>query len=372
MPDDRKPWAVTRATLIISTFNAIGCAALNVGDRDLAAGLDTLKSLAKKAKFPFVSANLLDAATKKPIFPAFQIAEVAGTKIGFVGLLSPKSLPAPAVAVDRSYEVADPAVAVKDAVAAAKKAGARYVVLLSQLRPDELEPVIAAAPDIALVLGSQLPQRQEFLGITAERPHAESYTKGKYLGVVVLHVQPSGDALVQRDRGDAIVREIQAVDGRIRRQERQRELMAARADAQQDRIDYYQRSLDQMLGERQALVKKLETVGKVDPVASFLSFQLAPLGRGQAEDTAIKGMVEAFKAENPEPAGTKAGLHPSIRARGKAEAAALPAGKAVDARRLAPLRMRPPSGLQPPSRASRVPVTEKPDDGAPAKPTESK
>ena len=50
-------------------------------------GLRYLSDVAQKAKFPFVSANLINKTDQKTIFKAFAIKEIAGLKIGIFGLL---------------------------------------------------------------------------------------------------------------------------------------------------------------------------------------------------------------------------------------------------------------------------------------------
>lgn len=347
--DDRKAWSIERAELIVRAFNEIGCAAFNVGERDLAAGLEALKALQKKAKFPFVSANLLDAKGKASFAP-YAVAEAAGTKVGFVGLLSAKepALGRPEGAAAAEWTVGDPVAAAKAAVAGAKKDGARFVVLLSQLRPDELTPVLAAVPEIEVVLGSALPQNQQFLGMVGDDDvQAFSYTKGKYLGVVTLHVQAgaSGD-VVYRERGDALVREIRALDGRIRQQERQWQRMAEQPSTAKQRLEYYQRSVAQLLADREGLVKSLAAVAAVDPQTSFASFELVPLGRGQAEDEAVKALVEDFKAKHPQPA---AKAFPSSLKPRTVGRTAEPIQRSMDARKIAPLKVRPPAGMAPPT-----------------------
>jgi 2',3'-cyclic-nucleotide 2'-phosphodiesterase (5'-nucleotidase family) len=356
VPDNRLDWAKERASLIVRAYNETGCAAFNVGERDLAAGLDTLQALRKEAKFPFVSANLLDGKGK-PLFAPYVVAEAAGTKIGFVGLASPKepTLARPADGSALPFTVGDPVDAAKTAVAGAKKSGARFVVLLSQLRPDELTAVLAAAPEIEVVLGSALPQNQPYLSVVGDDVQALSYTKGKYLGVLTLHVQAGGGGeVVYRERGDALVREIRTLDGRIRGQERQWQQMAQQPASQTQRLESYQRTVAQLVAERATLVKSLGEVASVDPKASFVGFELIALGRDKTEDEQIKALVDAFKAKTPEPQAQ--GYPPALKSRvlGGAE----PLKKPADARLVAPLKARPPKDMPPPVRRELPPKSE--------------
>jgi len=359
VPDPRMAWAKERAGLIVSAYNEIGCHAFNIGERDLAAGLETLQALQKQARFPFVSANLLNSKGK-PLFAPYAIATAAGTKIAFVGLASAKEPTLgrpPAEGAAPGWSVGDPVAAAKSAVAAAKKDGARFVVLLSQLRPDELTAVLAAAPEIEVVLGSALPQNQQYLSVVGEDVQALSYTKGKYLGVLTLHVQAGGGGeVVYRERGAALVREVGALDARIRGQERQWQRVAEQPTAQKQRLQSYQRTVAQLVAERESLVKSLAEVASVDPKASFVGFELVALGRDKAEDERVKALVEAFKAKSPEPKSAMAAPG-ALKARGMGAAAGQPFQKPADGRLVAPLKVRPPAGMTPPLKRERTPQT---------------
>lgn len=73
-----------RAAFILKTMGQLGTVAMAPGARDLNAGPSWLKSHAEKAKVAVLSANLVDAENE-PIFPASQVVEVGGKKIGLIG-----------------------------------------------------------------------------------------------------------------------------------------------------------------------------------------------------------------------------------------------------------------------------------------------
>ncbi|MBI4603739.1 MAG: hypothetical protein HY721_17430 [Planctomycetes bacterium] len=80
------PEALRSAELIIEAYNRMGYQALAVGAFDLAAGLEELQRLQKRAKFPFLSANLADKETGRLYFPAHAVVEVGGVRVGIFGL----------------------------------------------------------------------------------------------------------------------------------------------------------------------------------------------------------------------------------------------------------------------------------------------
>ncbi len=77
-----------KARLVIESFNLMGYDAMGVGDDDLALGRDFLVELSKKATFPFLSSNLLDAETKRPLFQPYLIQERNGLRVGVFSLIS--------------------------------------------------------------------------------------------------------------------------------------------------------------------------------------------------------------------------------------------------------------------------------------------
>jgi 2',3'-cyclic-nucleotide 2'-phosphodiesterase (5'-nucleotidase family) len=54
------PNAKYKAKAFLEGYEKIGCDALNIGEYDLAAGYDFLKSLEQNSTIPFISANLKD------------------------------------------------------------------------------------------------------------------------------------------------------------------------------------------------------------------------------------------------------------------------------------------------------------------------
>ena len=80
--------AFRKAELIVATYNRMGYRAMAVGTYDLAIGLDKLLELEKKARFTFLSANLRNEATGELYFRPHLVEEVAGVRVGIIGLSS--------------------------------------------------------------------------------------------------------------------------------------------------------------------------------------------------------------------------------------------------------------------------------------------
>ena len=80
-----------KANLMLESLSLMGYDALGIGDDDLTLGKQFLGELSKKAPFPFLSSNLVDAESGKPVFQSSLIKEINGSKSGSLA----SSLPMP-------------------------------------------------------------------------------------------------------------------------------------------------------------------------------------------------------------------------------------------------------------------------------------
>lgn len=68
-------------------YAGMGFAALNVGEREAQLTATELRELKANAPVPMLSANVLDTATRQPIFDPFRIVEYSGRRIAIVGVV---------------------------------------------------------------------------------------------------------------------------------------------------------------------------------------------------------------------------------------------------------------------------------------------
>ena len=78
-----------KARLILKSFELMGYHAIGIGDDDLSLGKKFLLELSKMSNVPFLSSNLIDEDSGKPLFQRYLIREVNGLRIGIFSLLSP-------------------------------------------------------------------------------------------------------------------------------------------------------------------------------------------------------------------------------------------------------------------------------------------
>jgi 2',3'-cyclic-nucleotide 2'-phosphodiesterase (5'-nucleotidase family) len=82
-----------KANLIINSFNLMGYDAMGIGDDDLSLGKEFLLEISKNASFPFLSSNVFDEESGKPLFSPYILKKINGMRIGIFSLLSPDVFP---------------------------------------------------------------------------------------------------------------------------------------------------------------------------------------------------------------------------------------------------------------------------------------
>src|SRR5215510_1381289 len=70
-------------------MNALHYDGMAVGNHEFNFGLKVLEKARSEAQFPWLSANTYDTATKEPHFKPYLVKEVAGVRIGILGLTTP-------------------------------------------------------------------------------------------------------------------------------------------------------------------------------------------------------------------------------------------------------------------------------------------
>lgn len=137
----------------ITAMNRMGYDAFTPGNADFIFGGQTLLALNKKARFPFVSANILYQG--KPAFTPFIIKNIGGMNVGIIGVSPLNAMMATTESKLSGFSVSDPVTAVKETVAAIKNKTDVIIVLahLGKVDPDvNIDKLIAAVPGIDVVV----------------------------------------------------------------------------------------------------------------------------------------------------------------------------------------------------------------------------
>jgi hypothetical protein len=143
--------ALLRIDLLIQSYNEMGYEVVNVGEKDLMMGVKFLSEVGQKAKFSFISANLTDPKNGKPIFKPYMIKDIAGLKIGIVGVLDDQYNPTLQVK-DPGLNILEPFSTIKTILKGLKEY-CDFIVVLSQLGESKDRKLVREIQEINLILG---------------------------------------------------------------------------------------------------------------------------------------------------------------------------------------------------------------------------
>jgi 5'-nucleotidase / UDP-sugar diphosphatase len=178
---------------VVEAMNKLGYDAMGLGSIDLTQGTTTLYDRAKDAKFPFLSANVIDSTTNQPIGKPYVVVTVGGRKIALVGL-SGLSQDTQGTAVSNVTEK-DPIATARDVIAQANKE-TNAVIVLSTLGFDMEKALAEQAPGIAVIVGGDIGDRTPEL--TTAGPNGtvilRAQIDGEELGSWKMTIDPDGKA----------------------------------------------------------------------------------------------------------------------------------------------------------------------------------
>lgn len=136
---------VSKGEYITDIMNEVGYDLAIPGNHEFDYGMEQFLAITEKAAFPYISANFMDLTTNKPVLDAYKIFEIAGTKVAFVGISTPKTITTSTPIYFQNEngeyiygfcqdETGEGVYAkVQAAVDAARKAGARFVIAVGHL-----------------------------------------------------------------------------------------------------------------------------------------------------------------------------------------------------------------------------------------------
>ncbi len=174
-----------KASLIIESLNLMGYHALGIGDDDLSLGREFLVEMSKKAKFPFLSSNLVDESTGRTLFQPFLIHEIQGFKIGIFSLLSPEAFSGPADSRKKGLTIRPPAETANQMVKQLQPE-VDFILLLSHLGYTKDVELAQNVSGIHLILGSHTGINLAYAPVIKNTILLQTVPKGMYVGRIDL------------------------------------------------------------------------------------------------------------------------------------------------------------------------------------------
>ena len=182
-----------KADLIARIYKGLGIDAINVGELDLALGLDFLKELEKKYDLPFVSANIVDTNNQAQFKP-YVIKDMEGLKVGIIGIMGNSSDVNKAMKeiVGDSLTVLDPVATVTKNVAELKDKKVDFIIVMTHNQMTRNWVIARKVKGIDVVVGGHHTQKLEKPYETNGTYIVQAGEKSQFQGMLEVTIAPDG------------------------------------------------------------------------------------------------------------------------------------------------------------------------------------
>jgi nitrate/TMAO reductase-like tetraheme cytochrome c subunit len=192
------PSAQLKADLIAQVYKGIGIDAINVGELDLALGVDYLKELQKKYDLPFVSANIVDDKNQL-LFDPYVIKEVDGLKVGIIGIMGNTSDVAKKMKeIAGSLTVLDP-IKTAEARVADLKGKVDYLIVMTHQHIGRNWIIARKIEGVDLVVGGHHKQKLKTPYQANDTYIVQTGEKGQYQGMFEVDMAADGTKTVKNE-----------------------------------------------------------------------------------------------------------------------------------------------------------------------------
>lgn len=163
---------------IAEAMQAMNCRAAGIAAHDLAGGVELLKKLQQESGLTWLSLNLVDTKSRKPVFAPSLTVAIAGLSVAVLGLTDEQAVPAGSGYAVLPWQEVLP----KAAAAAADKAD--MIILLSSAPYEVNKKIAETAPAIDLILASGHDAAMTHPVLSNDTLFAQTGARGKYLGMM--------------------------------------------------------------------------------------------------------------------------------------------------------------------------------------------
>jgi 2',3'-cyclic-nucleotide 2'-phosphodiesterase (5'-nucleotidase family) len=146
----------SKCAFMISSYEDLYYDVLNIGRQEVWMGYETIKALQDSAKkgTQFVSANLLDKKSEKPIVKPYVIKDYGNMRVAVVGLMNDADFPPGSTSMDSiRFKVAPYIEAAKKYIPSLARSN-DAVILLAELSSQAIDSLLKVVPEIDLIISS--------------------------------------------------------------------------------------------------------------------------------------------------------------------------------------------------------------------------
>ncbi len=189
--------AKLKGDLIAKIYKVLGIDAINVGELDLALGLDFVKELEKKHDIPFVSANIVDDKNQL-VFKPYIIKKIGNINVGITGVMGDTS-----DMTSKLAEVTGGKLSVLNTVETAEKIVAElkdktdFIVVMTHQQMGRNWVVARKIDGIDVVVGGHHTQRLQTPYNANDTYIVQSGEKGQYQGMLEITIASDGTKTIE-------------------------------------------------------------------------------------------------------------------------------------------------------------------------------
>jgi 2',3'-cyclic-nucleotide 2'-phosphodiesterase (5'-nucleotidase family) len=279
IPENDLKGAMQRASLFIESCNRMGYDALGVGDDDLSLGKDFLIEISRKANFPFLSSNLVEEGSGRLLFQPFLIKEVQGLRLGIFSLLGPDTFTGPADLRKKGLIVKPPTEVAKSMVKELQSKADVILVLSHQGYPRDME-LAQGVPGIHLIVGAHTGMNLIYPPAIKDAIILQTAMKGMYVGKLDLTIQNNGGGFYNATTKRSLENNLRSLTARLNSKEA------------------HENEKAQLKKTREDTEKKLKELQAKNEFGN----RILSLTESMKEDPETVSMIEAYKAQFPDPA----------------------------------------------------------------------
>lgn len=268
---------VETARTMIDGYNTIGYQVYNVSSKDFAGEKVFIKELQQTAKFPFISANILDSLIRQPIFKPYIIKKVGSKKFGIVGVTSVPSKPISGIEVLSPFDV------LKEILPKIRRK-VDYIILLGNLERKDETKLLTDGVDVDFVLLSGGYRYSRDLETRDKMLVARCGNIGKYVGIIKFDLQDTKEKLS----------DISKANLQLAYAQKRLDSFASAANGQP--VEKYYSRNPTVLSTIKSLKDQIEKLSKENKqVTNPVTYELIGLGETIPDDPVIRAKLDELR-----------------------------------------------------------------------------
>jgi 2',3'-cyclic-nucleotide 2'-phosphodiesterase (5'-nucleotidase family) len=266
-----------KARLILKSFNLMGYHAIGIGDDDLSLGKKFLIDLSKVSQIPFLSSNVIDEDSGKPLFERYLVRNAKGLKVGIFSLLSQDLFLGPSDPRRKGLIFRDPVETAQEMI---RELGSQtdLIILLSHLGyPKDME-LAQKISGIHIIVGGHTGVQLSNPPVIKNTIVLQTASQGKYAGRIDLTLLSKEASFYNEGTKRSLENNLK----RVLYQSRSGQTSEAQKAQWQKAKERYESALQQFEGK------------------NFFTNTISPLSQQVKDYPDIKNMIEAYKSKFPE------------------------------------------------------------------------